>query len=50
MIEARVRDFRIDSRLQKVCGKYLMELCGGIDSYEMDDTNLNSCLQVRHRC
>jgi hypothetical protein len=47
MIEARVRDFRIDSRLQKYCGKYLMESCGSLDSYEMDDTDLNICLQVR---
>jgi hypothetical protein len=46
MIEARVRDFRIDSRLQKHCGKYLMESCGSLDSYEMDDTDLNICLQV----
>jgi len=47
MIEARVRDFRIDSRLQRVCGNYLMELCGGMDSYELEDTDLNNCLQVR---
>lgn len=47
MLEARVRDFRIDSRLQRVCGNYLMELCGGMDSYELEDTDLNNCLQVR---
>lgn len=46
MIEARVRDFRIDSRLQKLCGKYLMELCGSMDSYDVDETDLNNCLQV----
>jgi hypothetical protein len=47
MIEARVRDFRIDSRLQKLCGKYLVELCGSMDAYELDETDLNTCLQVR---
>jgi hypothetical protein len=46
MIEARVRDFRIDSRLQKLCGKYMMELCGSMDSYDVDETDLNNCLQV----
>lgn len=46
MLEARVRDFRIDSRLQKLCGKYLMELCGSMDSYDVDETDLNNCLQV----
>jgi hypothetical protein len=48
MIEARVRDFRIDSRLQKLCGKYLVELCGSMDAYELDETDLNTCLQVGH--
>lgn len=46
MIEARVRDFRIDARLRRACGAPMMELCGGMDSYEGDETDMNLCLQV----
>lgn len=46
MIEARVRDFRIDSRLRKVCEVPIRELCGGMDSYDWDETDMNICLQV----
>eukprot|EP00878_Enallax_costatus_P020866 GHUV01022075.1.p1 GENE.GHUV01022075.1~~GHUV01022075.1.p1 ORF type:complete len:715 (+),score=210.45 GHUV01022075.1:1362-3506(+) len=45
MIEARVRDFRIDSRLRKVCEIPIRELCGGMDSYEDEETDMNVCLQ-----
>lgn len=45
MIEARVRDFRIDSRLRKVC-KDMMRECEGMDSYEGDESYMNICLQV----
>ncbi|KAF8068300.1 hypothetical protein HT031_001987 [Scenedesmus sp. PABB004] len=45
MIEARVRDFRIDSRLRRVCEAPILELCGGMDSYESDETDMNICLQ-----
>lgn len=46
MIEARVRDFRIDARLRRVC-KDQMQDCIGMDIYEGDETIVNICLQVR---
>jgi hypothetical protein len=45
IIEARVRDFRIDARLRRVC-KDQMQDCVGMDIYEGDETNANICLQV----
>jgi hypothetical protein len=45
MIEARVHDFRIDSRLRRVC-KDQMQDCIGMDIYEGDETIVNVCLQV----
>lgn len=48
MIEARVRDFRIDSRLRKTCEGPMRELCGGMDGYDGDETDMNICLQVRN--
>ncbi|WIA10935.1 hypothetical protein OEZ85_011100 [Tetradesmus obliquus] len=44
MIEARVRDFRIDARLRRVC-KDQMQDCIGMDIYEGDETIVNICLQ-----
>eukprot|EP00879_Flechtneria_rotunda_P002629 GHRR01002831.1.p1 GENE.GHRR01002831.1~~GHRR01002831.1.p1 ORF type:complete len:772 (+),score=213.92 GHRR01002831.1:193-2316(+) len=45
MLEARVRDFRIDSRLRKVCQQHMLDLCHGMDSFDGEQTDMNYCLQ-----
>lgn len=47
MIERRVRDFRLDSRLRKYCQQDILSLCGMLDSLGGDETDVNICLQVR---
>jgi Golgi apparatus protein 1 len=48
MIERRVRDFRLDSRLRSVCEDDIFTMCaflGDSESPERDQTVIN-CLQV----
>ena len=47
MIERRVRDFRLDSRLRKYCGGDIATLCSMVDSVGGDEADVNICLQVR---
>lgn len=47
MIERRVRDFRLDSRLRRYCQDDIMSLCGMMDEVGGDETDVNICLQVR---
>lgn len=47
MIERRVRDFRVDSRLRRVCQTDIKTLCGDTgDIIDGDSTLIGSCLQV----
>lgn len=51
MIEQRVRDFRLDSRLRTTCEADIYNMCaffGDIDSLETEDTSVTRCLQVGH--
>lgn len=48
MIEQRVRDFRLDSRLRTTCEADIYNMCaffGDIDSLETEDTSVTRCLQ-----
>lgn len=48
MIARRVRDFRLDSRLQKVCEKDILNMCAWfehLDSMDDDDAGVVRCLQ-----
>jgi hypothetical protein len=46
MLERRVRDFRLDSRLTKYCQKDMLQLCGAMDEFGLDDMDMRLCLQV----
>jgi hypothetical protein len=46
MLERRVRDFRIDSRLRRNCQQDIMVLCGMFDSVGGDEAEYSICLQV----
>lgn len=49
MIERRVRDFRLDSRLKASCGATILELCsdlGDVAVTESYDSSVANCLQV----
>lgn len=50
MIERRVRDFRLDSRLRRYCQDDIVALCGMLDSLGGDETDINICLQVCIPC
>lgn len=53
MIERRVRDFRLDSRLRKACESDIYDTCaylGGLDSMDPYHSTIISCLQVRRTC
>ena len=45
MLERRVHDFRIDTRLTKACGRDIQELCPE-DSMGDEGGELKKCLQV----
>jgi hypothetical protein len=45
MIERRVRDFRLDSRLRRYCQEDILGLCMG-DATDGDETDVQICLQV----
>ncbi|KAI8465216.1 MAG: hypothetical protein J3K34DRAFT_379960 [Monoraphidium minutum] len=45
MIERRVRDFRLDSRLRRNCQQDIVGLCGMLDAIGGDETDINICLQ-----
>ena len=47
MLERRVRDFRLDSRLRRHCQQDIMSLCGMLESLGGDETDINICLQVQ---
>lgn len=49
MIERRVRDFRLDSRLRKSCEDDIYNMCaffGDLDTMDSEDTSVVRCLQV----
>lgn len=49
MIERRVRDFRLDSRLRKACESDIFMMCaylGDLDTMDTFDTTVINCLQV----
>jgi hypothetical protein len=49
MLERRVRDFRLDSRLKASCQATILELCsdlGDVAVMESYDTSVANCLQV----
>jgi len=45
MLERRVRDFRLDSRLIKYCQDDLMLLCGTMDELGGEERDVTTCLQ-----
>ncbi|KXZ55868.1 hypothetical protein GPECTOR_2g1419 [Gonium pectorale] len=48
MIESRVRDFRLDSRLRSTCENDIYNMCaffGDVDSLETEDVSVVKCLQ-----
>ncbi|EFJ50973.1 hypothetical protein VOLCADRAFT_103617 [Volvox carteri f. nagariensis] len=48
MIEARVRDFRLDSRLRKKCESDIYNICaylGEVDNIDIADESIVNCLQ-----
>ncbi|GFR46876.1 hypothetical protein Agub_g8517 [Astrephomene gubernaculifera] len=48
MIEQRVRDFRLDSRLKRTCGSDIYNMCaylGDVDTLDTDDVAVVHCLQ-----
>lgn len=50
MIERRVHDFRLDSRLRKSCEASIFSVCaylGDVDSMDLQDSQVINCLQVR---
>jgi hypothetical protein len=46
MIERRVRDFRLDTRLRKYCQQDIISNCGMLESIGGDETDVSDCLQV----
>lgn len=49
MIQRRVRDFRLDSRLRTTCESDIYTMCaffGDLDSMEGEDASVIRCLQV----
>jgi len=46
MLERRVRDFRLDSRLIRYCQPDIVQLCGLMDAIGDDQDDLKTCLQV----
>ncbi|GBF99737.1 hypothetical protein Rsub_12450 [Raphidocelis subcapitata] len=45
MIERRVRDFRLDSRLRKHCASDIVSVCGMVEDLAGDESGITTCLQ-----
>lgn len=49
MIERRVRDFRLDTRLRAACGEAILEMCSEVGDAAVvgsGDVAVANCLQV----
>lgn len=52
MIEERVHDFRLDSRLRKTCEADIYNMCaflGEVENMDLENESVVRCLQVCHR-
>lgn len=52
MIERRVREFRLDSRLRSACENDIFTMCaylGDVDTVDTYDSSVINCLQVGGR-